>query len=321
MSNSTSRLSRNQLLQLETIACDAAKKAADVISANSNKVGAASNVLTEKKDGGDTLASQVVTSVDLACQNVILSTLHDSIKTFDLGLLTEELTDDGSRFKKAYFWCIDPLDGTLSFINNQPGYAISIALISQQGKVCIGVVYDPINKHLYSSVIGEGVKKNAVSWHIGKQYLEQEKKSDSSTNKPLLKRIESNLVVCNDQSLMNNKNFLEIKQRLEVIADSMNYLSLEIIQSGGAVMNAIWCLELSPALYFKQPKSNRGGGCIWDFAATNLIFKELGFIATDYYGEEINFNPKASIYMNLKGVLYSTEKPISRLSGLLAKTD
>jgi fructose-1,6-bisphosphatase/inositol monophosphatase family enzyme len=302
---------------LEAIASSAVIEAASVIHRNSENIGAASNIVSQNKSAGDTLASQVVTSVDMACQKVILKALHDSIKTFDLGLLTEELSDDGGRFKKAYFWCVDPLDGTLSFISNQPGYAISIALISRKGEVCVGVVFDPINNHLYSSVIGEGVKKNRAPWYLGKQGVGKDKNINLSTYQPPISRIENSLIVCNDRSFIEHKNFPEIKKSLEVIADSMNYSSLQIMKSGGAVMNAIWCLEGLPALYFKQPKLSPGGGCIWDFAATNLIFKELGFIATDYYGEEIHFNPKESVYMNQKGVLYSTEKNILKLSDML----
>jgi fructose-1,6-bisphosphatase/inositol monophosphatase family enzyme len=302
---------------LEAIASSAAKEAASVVHRNSENIGASTNIVCQHKNAGDTIASQVVTSVDIACQNVILKRLHDSIKKFDLGLLTEELADDGSRFKKAYFWCIDPLDGTLSFMNNQPGFAISIALISRKGEVCIGVVFDPINNHLYSSVVGEGVKKNEVPWYLRKQSVGKDKNITLSIYQPPISRIEDSLIVCHDRSFMENNNFSEIKKSLEVIADSMNYSSLQIINSGGAVMNAIWCLECLPALYFKQPKLNQGGGCIWDFAATNLIFNELGFIATDYYGEEINFNPKKSVYMNQKGIFYSTETNIFKLSDML----
>ena len=87
----------------------------------------------ERKAGGESLASQVLTDVDEQSQQLILEILAPTIERFDLGLLTEERDDDGSRFEKACFWCIDPLDGTLPFIDNVPGYAVSIALVARDG--------------------------------------------------------------------------------------------------------------------------------------------------------------------------------------------
>ena len=52
---------------------------------------------------------------------------------YDLALLTEELEDDGSRHVKDYFWCIDPIDGTLPFTQKKPGYGVSIALVARDG--------------------------------------------------------------------------------------------------------------------------------------------------------------------------------------------
>ena len=48
-------------------------------------------------------------------------------------VLTEETEDDGGRLRADYFWCVDPLDGTLPFIEGRPGSAVSIALIARDG--------------------------------------------------------------------------------------------------------------------------------------------------------------------------------------------
>ena len=85
------------------------------------------------KKGGDTLASQVVTEVDRKAQDAILEVLRPSIDQYNLALLTEESEDDGSRFQQEYFWCIDPLDGTLAFSEGENGYAVSIGLVARDG--------------------------------------------------------------------------------------------------------------------------------------------------------------------------------------------
>ena len=54
---------------------------------------------------------------------------------YDFGILTEETPDNGSRLVKDYFWCVDPLDGTLPFTEGTPGYSVSIALVSKSGRI------------------------------------------------------------------------------------------------------------------------------------------------------------------------------------------
>ena len=71
-------------------------------------------------------------------------------------------------------------------------------------------------------------------------------------------------------------------------------------------MNALWCLENPPAKYFKRPKTKKGGGSLWDFAATSLILNEAGAIATDYYGAPLELNRKDSTYLNHKGILFAS---------------
>jgi fructose-1,6-bisphosphatase/inositol monophosphatase family enzyme len=126
------------LVQLNNIAIKAALSAGKVIQQYMND-----DVLVEKKKGGTSYASQVVTAVDRACETAILSHLLPSCSEFDLALLSEETEDDGSRFEEDFFWCIDPMDGTLPFINKQPGFSVSIALIAKDGTPYIGVVFDP----------------------------------------------------------------------------------------------------------------------------------------------------------------------------------
>ena len=149
------------LAVLNNIAIKAALAAGKVIQKYMNE-----NVLVEKKKGGASYASQVVTSVDKECEIAILTHLLPTCDEFNLALLSEETEDNGSRFQKDYFWCIDPLDGTLAFINKQPGFSVSIALVSKDGTPYIGVVFDPSRNILYHVIKGIGVYKNSVPWKI-----------------------------------------------------------------------------------------------------------------------------------------------------------
>ena len=57
-----------------------------------------------QKEGGSTLASQVVTEVDRKSQDAILQVLLPTCDEFDIALLAEEDEDDRGRLESAYFW-------------------------------------------------------------------------------------------------------------------------------------------------------------------------------------------------------------------------
>ena len=100
---------------------------------------------------GASAASQVVTNVDREAEQSILEILEPTVASHGLGILSEERGDDGSRLRTEYFWCVDPLDGTLPFTEGRPGYAVSIALVANEGTPMIGVVADPISGTMYSA--------------------------------------------------------------------------------------------------------------------------------------------------------------------------
>ena len=151
------------LEQLSNLAIEAALSAGKIIQNYMNK-----DVLVEEKEGGTSYASQVVTTVDRECETAILAHLLPSCTEFDIALLSEESEDDNSRFEKDFFWCIDPMDGTLAFINKEAGFSVSIALVGKDGTPMIGVVFDPSSDTLYHAIKGIGVFKNGRPWELKK---------------------------------------------------------------------------------------------------------------------------------------------------------
>jgi len=277
------KLSLDDLLSLHQVAISAATEAGQLIAEHADKV-----VNVQYKSGGDSLAAQVVTEVDLLCEATILKCLQPTCESYDLALLTEESIDDGSRLEKDYFWCIDPLDGTLCFVESTPGYAVSIALISRTGLPVIGVVYDPVTQTCYSAIQGQGVWRNGEVWAPAV--------NDSMQGKVL--------TLIGDRSLLQRSEYPPMKQSLERLGDKLGLSEVKMIdKQGGAVMSACWVLEHSPACYFKLPKTSQGGGCVWDFAATAAIFHVLNAVATDYYGRPLKLNRADDLYMNQGGVI------------------
>lgn len=276
------KLKPEQLKQLSQLAIEAAREAARFISAYAQK-----DLKVERKAGGESLAAQVVTEVDRLSQDVILKKLRTTLQEYDLGLLTEESEDDGSRLVKDYFWCIDPLDGTLPFTEKRPGYAVSIALVSKEGIPQIGVVVNPVDQNLYHAVKGVGAFKNEVKVKI----------EDFNRSQDIF------TLVC-DKQIFEYDLPEHVKNDFKEKISEMGYPNLNIIDPGGAVMSAIYVLENAPAYFFKLPKKTQGGGCLWDYAATACIFEELCASVSDYNGDRLDLNRKESPFMNERGVLY-----------------
>lgn len=267
------------LIKLSNIAIKAALEAGKVIQKYMNKY-----VSVEKKQEGTSEASQVVTKVDRECEAVILSQILPSCKEFDLALLTEETDDDGSRFEKDYFWCIDPMDGTLAFINKRPGFSVSIALVAKDGTPYLGVVYDPSTENLYHAIKGHGAFKNKKPW--------------------LVKNTNNYLTYVSDRKLKDTLQKNEIISFLNKKTDKKNLRKHKEISGGGAVMNAILVLENGPACMLKYPKKENGGGSIWDYAATACIYQELGLAATNFAGEGLDLNKEAGTFLNHEGIFF-----------------
>jgi fructose-1,6-bisphosphatase/inositol monophosphatase family enzyme len=268
------------LLQLNNIAIKAALSAGKVIRQYMKN-----DVSVEKKEGGISYASQVVTAVDRACEKEIFSHLLPTCKDFDLALLSEESEDDGSRFEKDFFWCIDPMDGTLPFINKQPGFSVSIALVAKDGTPCIGVVFDPSTNTLYHAVKGYGAYKNDSPWKI--------------------KPVDEYLTYVTDRKLKQTPHATKIERLLKEKVEMLSLKGVKEIFGAGAVLNAILVLENGPACMLKLPKKESGGGSIWDFAATSCIYQELGLPATNFMGNKLDLNRKDGTFMNHQGVFFA----------------
>ena len=268
------------LTQLSLIAINAAQAAGQVIKQYLHE-----DVIVEKKNTGAGYASEVVTVVDRACESVILPYLYPSCEQYDIALLSEETADDGSRLEKDFFWCIDPMDGTLPFINKQPGFSVSIALVAKDGTPHIGVVFDPSTDILYHAVRGMGAFKNHKVWQIGQS--------------------NQHLSYVTDRRLQDTARSSEIETFLSKMKNSLGLPQVKEIAGAGSVLNGIRVLENGPALMLKLPKKENGGGSIWDFAAIACIFQELGLPATNFDGGLLDLNRKDATFMNHQGIYFA----------------
>ncbi|OAI19416.1 inositol-phosphate phosphatase [Methylomonas lenta] len=283
-------LSCNDLFLLSQCAISAACQAGHAIAKYSR-----SDLSVSTKDGGASLAAQVVTEVDHLSQAIILQTLLPTCEMFDLALLSEESPDDGERLNKDFFWSIDPLDGTLPFIEGVPGYSVSIALVSRAGEPIIGVVYDPLTQTVYHAIMGQG------AWKDGQPLKPIE----------LSKPAAQTLLFLTDKSFAQDPLYPATLIELDYLATELGYAGAALKLQGGAAMNACQVLTTKPACYFKFPKPQVGGGSIWDYAATACLFNEVGLPFSDALGRTLVLNPEGSTFMNHCGVLYCHDQDIA----------
>lgn len=279
------KLSGTELSELANRAIEAASEAGGMIARSRP-------VEIERKSSSGSLASQVVTEVDRRSEAILLETLQPTLERFELGLLTEEQPDDGGRFRADYYWCIDPMDGTLPFIEGSPGYAVSIALVRRDGTPTIGVVHEPVGKTTIHAIADAGAFRNGRPW-------EQQPAGSAR------------LSLFTDKGFLSSGSRDQITNALEEIAQEMGLTGLHVDASAGAVMNACKVLANPPACYVKLPKQN-GGGSLWDYAATACIFREAGAIATDIYGQCFDLNRADATFMGHRGILFATDETLAK---------
>lgn len=111
-----------------------------------------SNISSEEK----TSPHDVVTKFDKEGEEFIYKKLYHLYPNF--GFLGEE--GGYKNFSEENpFWIVDPIDGTLNFARNIPGFCVSIALV-HINKSLIGVCYNPITKELFTAAGGMGAFLN-----------------------------------------------------------------------------------------------------------------------------------------------------------------
>ena len=287
------KLSTSDLSELADLAILAASQAGQMIARSRPREIQYKDMQATARD--KSLASQVVTEIDRHSEDIILGILTPTLERFELGLLTEEQDDDGGRLTNDYFWCIDPLDGTLPFIEGSHGYAVCIALVGSDGTPVIGVVFDPVEATVLHAISEVGAFRNHRPWPTGKRPWGDV------------------LSVFADRSFLVSDDYDVVVDALGQIARDMGLAGLRLHATSGAVMNACGVLANPPACYVKYPRpTNGGGGSLWDFAATACLFYEVGAVATDIHGGPLDLNRADSSYMNHRGVLFATDEVLAQ---------
>ena len=193
----------------------------------------------------------LVTEVDRACEERIISLIGTHFPDHDV--LTEEtpLSPKGSPFR----WIVDPLDGTTNYAHGYPIFCVSIAL-QMEGRLILGVVYDPTRDEMFWAQRGEGA------------YLNGRRIGVSKTKKLIRSLLSTGFPYDLRESRVNNlDHFCNMIMRAQAIRrDGSAALNLCYVAAGR--FDGFWELKLKP----------------WDVAAGTIIVEEAGGEVTDFDG-------------------------------------
>ena len=200
-----------------------------------------------------------VTVADVKAQDIIYNELIKARPNY--GFLMEEGKTQSSLNENESTWVVDPIDGTLNFMNGVPYFAISIALYNID-KVIAGIVFDPIHNEIYWAEEGLGAYLNDQRLRV--------------SNK---KKLDNSLIALGIPFLGRGDHKKHIKIQEAVMARvaglrRFGAASLDLAYVAAGRVDGFWEYGLSP----------------WDIAAGLVLVKEAGGIAVGINNKEDPLN-------------------------------
>ena len=213
----------------------------------------------------------VVSEASIQVQEAVVSKLVAEFP--DCAILAEEGPDDALLPVGAeHLWIVDPICGSLNFVQGIPYFGISVALRSE-GNICVGVVYDPCRDELFEATSESAATLNGQS--IVVQQISEGSEAWSGaivgTDWPRSgeRREQSRLIVGLMMDQVGECNL-------------MGSPALGLCNVAAGRMHAYWHLDLN----------------IWDVAAASLILQRAGGVLTDALGMSWLFSDGGYIASN-----------------------
>lgn len=213
----------------------------------------------EEKIGADSL-TEPVTIADREASRIIVEGLSEAFP--EDGILSEEELDAPERTSKKRVWMIDPLDGTLGFINRRDDFAVQIGL-TENGKSVMGVVYLPVDNVLYFASVGNGafrVESNGETLR-----LQVTETTDFSK-----------MVIALSANHPSPK-MQAVKKALGV--------EKEIRRGSVGIKVGLLAARVADLYIHLSPRTK-----FWDTCAPQIILEEAGGKMTDIFGEEFRYD-------------------------------
>ncbi len=211
-----------------------------------------------------------VTAADLASDAAIRATIVAAFP--DDGLLTEEVTDDGSRLRHERVWIADPLDGTREFVARSDDFDVFVGLVVD-GEPVVAVSCHPPTGHLLYAVAGHG------AWSLGSD--------DSVTAVTLTRPIHAPRIVTSPYF-----GAPAIVPSLEAALTELPLDHMAVIGPGFHPRH-FFPANGGPPMFDVFIAGKTDGwlsGGEWDAVVSDLIVREAGGMFSDLWGEPYQYN-------------------------------
>ncbi|HYP54582.1 MAG TPA: inositol monophosphatase family protein [Pyrinomonadaceae bacterium] len=100
----------------------------------------------------------LVTEADLAAERLIVERVRSHFPRHAV-LAEESGENEAAGGASEWKWIVDPLDGTTNYAHGYPCFCVSVAL-EHDGRVVLGVIYDPTREETFAAERGEGATLN-----------------------------------------------------------------------------------------------------------------------------------------------------------------
>ena len=233
------------------------------------------NLQVSSKGPGD-----FVTAADKRTEKIIIDELQKAHP--DYGIISEE-RGIINKENKSNKWIIDPIDGTMNFLNGIPQFAISIAYEEDQEIKC-GIIFDPVKNEMFYAEKGKGAYLNNSRIRV--------------SNK---KKLKDSLLVTGGPKYSSKirkeifNEFIKVSNSVLLPVRKYGSAALDIAYVACGRFDGYWQRELK----------------YWDIAAGIVILREAGGLL-DFFEADKNVPLK-------KNILASNSNIHDQLSDLIIK--
>ena len=202
-------------------------------------------------------ANDLVTTIDRDTEAFLATNIKHTFP--DHFILSEEGFGDNLSTLDGVVWIIDPIDGTINFVNQKRNFAISVGIFVD-GVGEMGIVYDVMAGNLFTAKRGEGAYKNDQKLSPLKEEL----------------NLGESILGLNHNWLCENPvvDEIEIQQLVKRVRGTRAYgsaaLKLAFLAEG--IIDSYITMNLAP----------------WDIAGGMVLVSEVGGVTTNIDGNTVN---------------------------------
>ncbi|MCM3003176.1 inositol monophosphatase family protein [Priestia koreensis] len=209
--------------------------------------------------------NDLVTNMDKEVEQYFIKHIRETFPEHHI--LGEEGYGEKLESTDGTIWIIDPIDGTMNFVHQQRNFAISVG-IYVDGVGEIGFIYDVIHDELYHARRGQGAYMNDIEL-------------------PKLEPVSVKEAILALNATWVTKNFRidpsVLSPLVTAVRGTRSYgtAAIELAYVAAGRLDAYITPRLAP----------------WDFAAGLILINEVGGVATNFEGTEVDLLKQNSIFV------------------------